>query len=457
MLAKCYGLCYTVSMEFIGYENKTICVAVSGGVDSAVLLHKLKALSDGGSVSLCAVHCEHGIRGEESVADMGFVKALCKCYEIPLYVFRANCPALAKERGVSLETAARQFRYEAFESLLKEGKADYIALAHHSGDEAETVLFRLARGTALSGVGAMKEENGRYLRPLLKQTKEEILAYAEKHRLFWREDKTNAEALATRNKLRLTVLPALEEAVPGAGKNLSNFAFRAREDDDCLYALSEALITKKAPAFAGDSGYRVAFCEKKPLFTRACLTVLKGMGVQRDYTREQLDGLFRLQGLQTGAKATVIDGVWAVKQYGELAFFKEEARGNGEEIPFGFGAFRLGRYEFTVSKTPTGKDDELVLDADKICKNAVFRFKRQGDSFEKFGGGRKSLKRYLVDKKIPSAERVELVVLACEGEALAVLGVEISEKVKVMDETKEKAYLSARKITEEEYGDASKR
>ncbi len=452
MLAKSYGLCYTVIMEFIGYKDKTICVAVSGGVDSVALLHKLKALSIGGAFSLCAVHCEHGIRGEESVADMEFVKEICNGWEIPLFVFRADCPALAKERGESLETAARDFRYESFESLLKEGKADYIALAHHSGDEAETVLFRLARGAALSGVCAMKEESGRYLRPFLKQTKEEILAYAQKHGLSWREDKTNAVALATRNKIRLTVLPALEEAVPGARKNLANFAFTAREDDECLYALSESLITKKAPVFSGDSGYRVAFCEKKPLFTRACLTVLKGMGVERDYTREQLDGLFRLQSLQTGAKATVIGGVWAVKQYGELAFFKETAQEKSEEIAFGFGTFRVGRYEVSVSETPTGKEKELVLDGQSVPKNAVFRLKSQGDRFEKFGGGTKSLKRYLVDKKIASAERAELVVLACESEALAVVGVEISEKVKVTCETKKRVYISAQKITEEEYG-----
>lgn len=453
MLAKFYSLCYTVTMEFTGYENRTICVAVSGGVDSVALLHQMKALSDGGAFSLCAAHCEHGIRGGESVADMEFVKELCNGWKVPLFLFRADCPALARQCGESLETAARQFRYEAFESLLKGGKADYIALAHHGGDEAETVLFRLARGTALSGVVAMKEVNGKYLRPLLKRTKEEIVAYAKEHGLAWREDGTNGQTLATRNKLRLTVLPALEEAVPGAGKNLARFAFTAREDDDCLYELSASLIEKKESAFLGDSGYRVAFSDKKPLFTRACLTVLKTLGVERDYTKEQLDGLFRLQSLQTGAKAAV-GGVWAVKQYGELAFFKATEPTEVNGVPFRLGVFRVGRYELNVSKTPMGKEKELTLDAGRIPKNAVFRFKEEGDRFEKFGGGSKSVKRYLVDKKIPAAERAETVVLAAEHEALAVVGVEISEKVKVTDETKETVYVSARKITEEEYGNA---
>ena len=441
-------------MNFIGYKEKRICVAVSGGVDSVVLLHKLKALSDDCLFSLCAVHCEHGIRGKESVEDMQFVQALCEGLNIPLFVFRADCPVLAKELGESLETAARRFRYEAFESLLNEGKADYIALAHHSGDEAETVLFRLARGTALAGVSAMREENGRYLRPLLSMTKEEILAYAKERGLSWREDKTNALEVATRNKLRLTVLPALEEAVQGAKKNLANFAAIAREDDECLYELAKPLIIKKAPAFVGDSGYRVTACEKKPLFTRACLIVLKELGVERDYTREQLDALYRLQGLQTGAKATVLGGVCAVKRYGEIAFFKEVEAAETPIIPFGFGVFRLGRYEVTVSSVPTGVEKELVVDAGRIPSDAVFRVKRQGDSFEKFGGGRKSVKRYLVDKKIPSEERAELAMLAVENEVLAIVGVELSEKVKVTNETKEWAYLSARRVTEDENGNA---
>ncbi len=444
-------------MEFSGYHDKTICVALSGGVDSVVLLHKLKALSIGGAFSLCAVHCEHGIRGEESVADMEFVKTLCKEWEIPLFLFRADCPTLAKEQGESLETAARRFRYEAFESLLNEGKADYVALAHHDGDEAETVLFRLARGSSLTGVSAMREENGRYLRPLLQVAKEEIVSYAKEHGLLWREDHTNALPVATRNKIRLNVLPALEEAVKGAGKNIASFAVIAREDDECLYELSKSLITKKPPTFAGDSGYRVAFCEKKPLFTRACLTVLKELGIVRDYTKEQIDALFRLQELQTGTKATVLGGVCAVKQYGELAFLKEILPAKTEVIPFGFGVFRIGRYEVIVSKTPLGVEKELALDAECISNNAVFRCKEQGDSFEKFGGGTKSLKRYLVDKKIPSAERAELIVLALKEEILAVVGVEISEKVKTTVTTKQRAYISARILAEEDYGDTSKR
>jgi tRNA(Ile)-lysidine synthase len=328
--------------------------------------------------------------------------------------------------------------------LLAQGKADYILLAHHEDDEAETVLFRLARGTSLTGAAAMQEENGKYLRPFLNWSKAEILEYAKRNNLNWREDRTNGEEIATRNKLRLRVLPALEEAVPAAKRNLARFALTSREDDECLYELAKELIIKKTPEFSGDSGYRVQACAKKPMFTRACLLVLKELGVKVDYTKENLEELYRLQSLETGVWRQVKAGVFAVKQYDELAFFTATAEETVAEIPFQVGVFGVGRYAVSVTKEKTGATGELAVDGGKIPVGAVFRLKREGDAFEKFGGGTKSLKKYLVDKKIPCKVRAELPVLAFGNEALAVLTVEISQKLKITNETKEILYLSAK-------------
>ena len=128
-------------MDLRDFSGKTICVAVSGGADSVALLHYLKNLQTEYRYGLCALHCEHGIRGAESVEDMQFVQRLCKAWDIPLFVFVEDCPLRAKREKTSLETAARNFRREKYDALLCEGKADCIATAHHSGDEAETVLF----------------------------------------------------------------------------------------------------------------------------------------------------------------------------------------------------------------------------------------------------------------------------------------------------------------------------
>ena len=264
-------------MDLRNFSNKRICVAVSGGVDSVTLLHYLKSCERECGYSLSAVHCEHGIRGEESLADMRFAEELCKAWGVPLFIFSEDCPARAKREKESLETAARNFRYESFTSLAEGNKVDFVALAHHKNDEAETVLFRLARGTSLTGVGGMAEMNGYLLRPLLSWTRAEIVEYAVKNNLSWREDQTNKETDATRNKLRLEVLPKLEEAVPGAAENLVRFASLASEDDALLYEYAEKLLLLEETD--GETLVSVAFRDKKPLFRRACLLALKTLGV----------------------------------------------------------------------------------------------------------------------------------------------------------------------------------
>ncbi len=432
-------------VDFKRFQDKKIAVAVSGGADSVALLHYLKAKKGEYGYSLLAVHCEHGIRGEESLEDMRFVQALCAKWEIPLRLFRADCPALAKEKKVSLETAARQFRYACFEGLLKEGEADFVATAHHSGDEAETVLFRLARGSALSGARGIQEENGGYIRPILSWTKGEVLAYIRQNGLSFQEDSTNFELDATRNKLRLEVLPKLEEAVPGARENLARFAALAAEDDGLLQRLSEELLTEE------QGTPLVKFSAEKPLFTRACLTAMKRLGLCKDYTSAHLLALYDLQALERGAVITLPKGVRAEKALGGVRFYLEKAAlsiPKGEEKAFGLEGFDGGRYAVKVDFSPIeGAEGWRVLRADfnKIPQDARFRFRREGDFIYPFGGGKKSLKKFFNEKKVPVKEREYLPLIACEdGEVYAVCGVEISEKVAVGSKAKE-SFIALRK------------
>ena len=353
----------------------------------------------------------------------------------------------AKRDKESLETAARNFRYESFRQLIEQGKADYIATAHHQNDEAETALFRLARGTSLGGMSAMQEENGYLLRPFLKWSKREILGYIAQNGLSYREDKTNLETDATRNKIRLEILPKLEEAVPGAMENIAKFTALAHEDDLLLCELAKCLLQPT------DEGFEVAFSDKKPLFTRACLMAFKGLGLEKDYTSAHLEGVFLLQSSERGAGINLPKGIRAEKGIGSVCIYipkEEEYPPLGEEKDFAIGVFDGGMYEVTVSLgMPIDEDGEwktLRLDGDKV-QNSLFRFRKDGDKMKTFGGDTKTLKKLFNEKKLPVQERGYLPLIADKesGEVYAVCGVEISEKVKVDESTKKVLYISLRR------------
>ena len=427
-------------MNLDGFYNKRICVAVSGGVDSVALLHYLRERADKYRFTLSAVHIEHGIRGDESVRDMYFVQSLCDAWGIELFVFRADCVTLAQTEKQSLETVARAVRYNFFETLFSEKKTDYIALAHHQNDEAETVLFRLARGSSLTGLRGMTTQNGRFLRPFLDWKKSQIIEYANEHGLSFCQDETNFLPCATRNKIRLTVLPALEDAVSGAIENIARFASVASEDDEYLYAQSQTLLTKSEDTFV------VAFCDIAPLFRRACLTALKGLGVEKDYTATHLQSAYDLQKSERGAYICLPKGVIAKKELSGIAFFleKENTVTFSEKPPmkeFSESGFDGGRYAVSVfcgdeTAMQTGWK-VLRLDMEKLPKDACFRFRREGDEIKAFGGATKSLKKLFNEKKIPVEDREWLPLIAQRdgNKVFAVCGVEIADEIKVTKKT----------------------
>ena len=427
-------------MKTMDFANKKICVATSGGADSTALLHFLKSREKQDGFCLSAVHCEHGIRGKESENDMHFVQELCLSWNIPLFIFRGNCLEKSQMEKVSVETAAREFRKSCFAQLIAQNQADYIATAHHAGDQAETVLFRIARGASIAGAGGIKEIDGYFLRPFLRWTKEEILAYAKAHELSFCVDKTNESTEYTRNALRLEIFPALEKAVPGAKENFARFAFLASEDEAYLQKQSENLLTKT------DKGYLVEFCKEKPLFRRAVLTAVKALGVEKDYTSTHLENAFDLQYLERGAKLNLKKGVVATKtQKGIfLALEETDTTENTQNAVYSKNGFCGSKYKVNVLLSEKPSDGEwktLRIDEEKIPANAVFRFRGEGDRMRVFGGGTKSLKKLFNERKIDVLDRAHLPVLAVESEVLAVCGVEISDSVKVEENTKKTVFL----------------
>lgn len=411
------------------FKNKRVCVALSGGIDSVCLLHYfLTGASDFG-IALSAVTCEHGIRGEKSLTDLAFVKDLCSAWGVPLTVFQRDIPAFAAERKMGLEEAGRAFRRECFLKILDEGKADILTTAHHRDDYAETVLFRLARGTSLAG---MKVFTDKFARPLSGVCRTEIEAYAQKHDLPYTEDESNADTAYTRNAIRYEILPLLEKYIAGARGNLVSFARLAAEDDDYLQSLAQAALEN-----AGENCVPVSLPD--PVFYRAAVIALKGIGVVRDYTGDLLREISSLRTLQSGKRICLPSGAVAVREYDKIVFYYPAE--NGAEIPFATGEYPFGKDTIVVSET---KREGLRCDFDKIPQECVIRTRREGDFFTPYAGKRKTLKKFLTDKKIPSRVGGTLPLLADGSEILAVFGVEISDKIKITEKTTRCVYLARR-------------
>ena len=380
-------------------RGRRVCVALSGGKDSAALFHYLCACAAAEGISLSAVHVEHGIRGKDSLADAAFVRDICASAGVPLYAFSADVPARAAARGAGVEEEARRVRYAAFARVLVGGGADVVATAHHAGDNAESVLFHLFRGASLTGAGgiraflplsafdtgeevplaplpwsaplpaagkaaaagedagASKAENAverGVVRPLLCVPPRDIAAYVQANGVAHCEDATNADTAYTRNYLRARVLAPAREKFPAVDGALYAFSRRAREDDDFLYSLAKSLVSVQGKSVAVRIGPR-------PLFLRACVCALRALGVEQNYTAADLEAVRAIAQGGSGRMADLPQGVVARREYGRILFSRPPApakkpapAGPAPAYPFGEGEFVFVGFALRVRFVPAG-------------------------------------------------------------------------------------------------------
>uniref|UniRef100_UPI002634E13D tRNA lysidine(34) synthetase TilS n=1 Tax=uncultured Selenomonas sp. TaxID=159275 RepID=UPI002634E13D len=242
MLEKVLAFC---EERGIPAHGSPLVVAVSGGADSMALLDLLLRLRERLAFSLHVAHFEHGIRGEASREDARYVAAFCRERGVACTVEAADVPQYAKERRMSLETAARELRYAFLRRVKAHVGAEAIAVAHHADDQAETVLLHILRGAGLRGLVGMAPCTGDVVRPLLACRKEELVAYCAAHGIEVRHDATNDAADARRNYLRLEILPRLAAHVnASAGAALVRLAEAACADDVLLDEMAHAAFSR---------------------------------------------------------------------------------------------------------------------------------------------------------------------------------------------------------------------
>jgi len=414
-------------------KGEILAVACSGGSDSMALLHYLKNLEKELDVEVIAVTVDHSIR-ENGKRDAEFVQSYCEENNIRCYKFKVDVPKIAKDKAISLESAGREARYGIFDALIQKGIADKILLAHHAQDQAETILMHLFRGSGLSGVRGMDyKKDSYYIRPMLNTKKENILKYLKENNIEFVEDETNQESTYTRNYLRNEVFPVLLKKWPNIVNNLISFSKSVSEDEDFinknLYDDSLIFEDKAVKIPIAYFGFDSA------VINRIIFKALHGIGINADIERKHIEIIKELaKTSENGKKVNLPLGVVVYKEYDYVTIISKKQ----EKLEF-YGEFKQGEIivpnngKIVVKKVKNCNLNEfaLYIDQNKLPDTCVWRFRKEGDVFEKFGGGVKKLKNYFIDKKIPQRKRDQIPVLASGNEIYVIANLEISEKVKV--------------------------
>lgn len=416
-------------------EGETVCCALSGGADSVALLLALLELSPTLCVKVTAVHINHMLRGAESDRDEAFCRDLCERLNVPLTVFRKDAAAFSHSLGVSVETGAREMRYGIFSQL----PADRIATAHNLNDNAETVLFRMARGTGLKGLTGIPPVRGKIIRPLLFCTREEIEAFlAEKNQDFV-TDSTNLSDDYSRNRIRHRIMPEMEAVHKAFPSCTAAMTVSLAEDDDFLSKEAEQQKNADLRELHPAVGKRVI------------INLLKSHKLKTN--AEKISEIWRtaLEAEAKGAVKISLDGgYYAVCRKGRVGIVPERKRperpdeaviisGEGE-YPF-FG----DKMVIITKETDENMNAEDIInkkltfryaDYDKILNGVLLRNRLRSDRIKPIGSVHTRELRKLFQERLPPEEREISAVIADEKGVVWAEHIGFDDRVKISADTK---------------------
>jgi tRNA(Ile)-lysidine synthase len=432
---------FRAHLETLGIGAGTrLLVALSGGADSVALLHLLRFHAPGVGIVLHAAHLDHAMR-PGSGADAHWVAGLCAAWGVPLATERL-------ERAPRSEDEARRARHAFLRRAAGEAGGTLVATAHHADDQAETVLFRVLRGTGISGLAGMAPLGGGIVRPLLPFWRRELRAYARAAGLRWREDPTNRTLDPVRNRVRRRLLPLAERAVaPGARRSLVRLAELARAEEAAWSAVleplereaahreGEALVLARAPFRAYDS----------TVASRVLRNLLRQFGVVLDRTGTRL----ALQFITGAPSGRVLHAAGGLRLVSEFEAVRVERQG-GDAVPpdrevvvqrhaaEGEGEARIGGRRLRVAwrtvsagAGPPEEEGSVLLPADGLPWTV--RGWRPGDRIRTPGGTR-TLKKLFAERRVPRSARHRTPVVAdAAGRVLWVVGVERSRDLHTAD------------------------
>lgn len=429
-----------------------VVLAVSGGVDSTVMLDLLYQVQQKYKFEIYVAHFNHKLRGQSSEADQEFVEHLAKYYGIEFYYSSGKVKEYAKKNAISIEVAARSLRYNFFEKTTRTLKADFLTTAHTADDNIETFFINLLRGSGLTGLSGIPKvrkliKNVRVIRPLISFSKENIIEYAKLRKLQWREDESNDWLEFTRNKVRHKLIPFLENEfnqsiannikrvttfLQGADEFISNFI----EDyyQNLIEIPQEDKVLLHIPKLNTYNHY---------LQGEIISYLLKKNFEIGQVNFSQIDRIIEIKNAETGAIFEINKFITCYKDRNHLIFTKNRIPLSVNSVIEKNSIFNLGDYTLKLEEIPLEQfhidNDPNIefFDFDKLPVTLRLRNWEEGDTFQPLGmSGTKKISDFLIDKKVDNFQKSFIYVLSTREEIVWVIGQQISDKFKVSKETK---------------------
>jgi tRNA(Ile)-lysidine synthase len=410
-------------------QTRSLLLAISGGLDSVVMLHLMRKYAKNCTIA----HCNFQLRETESDLDALFVKNLGASMKIPVVSVNFDTEAYADEYKVSIQMAARKLRYDWFQKIKKERNIDFVLTGHHKEDALETFLINLSRGTGLDGLLGIPEVNESTVRPLLKFTREEIFDFAKKNNIGWREDRSNESIKYIRNKVRHKIVPILKELNPSLLKSFGNTLENLQQSQlliqDRIENIEKQVVTKVASGMLKIDVKKIQALKnpKAHLYE-----LLKSYGFNSSKDLAQL--LEAQAGKQLFSKTHRL-----LKNRGELLLIPiEELQESGIFFPQNSSKIKspINLSLEETSKTGAFHENTAYLDKKLLNGDLCVRKWKKGDYFYPIGmTGRKKVSKYFKDEKFSLFEK-EKTWLLCNDDAIVwIIGKRLDERFKVSEKT----------------------
>ncbi|MBP1616532.1 MAG: tilS [Bacteroidetes bacterium] len=411
--------------------NEAVVVGLSGGSDSVVLLHILISLG----YKCIAAHCNFNLRGEESQRDEAFVRQFCQEKNITLFVKHFNTQTHADENRISIEMAARELRYGWFGELLKELNISHLAIAHHQDDSVETVLLNLIRGTGIKGLKGISPKSENIIRPLLCLTKKEINEYAEKNDLKYVDDSSNGETIYQRNKIRLEILPLMQQINPSVKDTINRMSQHLSQVEH-IYA---NFIQEEKERVMLNNHISISELNKSIEPEALIFEILAPHGFNSGQIAQVYRSLKGISGktffspthrLVKNRDNLVIDKI--IESSNESFIIDEST--SSLNFPIHLKIERISNLESFVVPKAT---HTLCLDRDKISFPLILRRWEKGDWFVPFGmNGKKKLSDYFSDNKFSIIDKESSWILTSKNKIIWIVGHRSDNRFKVDNNTK---------------------